>query len=78
MSEGRLVPVIHDFLRETWMASDLGLARGPHQLALSQVGQARLAMTSTAMTQGGWFKLIDPHKILGQRDTKLLPHISGS
>src|SRR5438132_117339 len=50
-----LVPGIHVFLsapwkRQTWMASDLGLARGPHSLSELQVGFTRLAVTSTAMT----------------------------
>src|SRR5229473_3752567 len=38
---------------KTWMASDLGLARGPHSLECRKSGKPRLAVTSTAMTKRG-------------------------
>src|SRR5438552_3692228 len=49
------LPGIHVFLqarhrRQTWMASDLGLARGPHSLECRKSGKPRLAVTSPAMT----------------------------
>src|SRR5216683_8250039 len=52
------LPGIHVFLqarhrRQTWMASDLGLARGPHSLECRKSGKPRLAVTSTAMTKRG-------------------------
>jgi hypothetical protein len=39
------------FLRSGWIASDLGLARGPHINKVPQVGYTRLAVSSPAMTE---------------------------
>ena len=49
----RVVHLLRDkfFLRSGWIASDLGLARGPHINKVPQVGYARLAVSSPAMTE---------------------------
>src|SRR5260370_21436760 len=54
----RVVHLLRDkfFLRSGWIASDLGLARGPHINKVPQVGYTRLAgqaRSSPAMTEVG-------------------------